>query len=609
MLLCGEITEEELDQLRREIRGEPDVLPPAFEAPGADILVNDPATDVGGTTQSETSIVAVGNTICAAWNDSGSDIFTNGFSGFGFSSDGGRTWTDGGAFPPGPGDRHFGDPSLAYSVRDAAFYYAALSEAGLSLWASTDSCQNFSYVGPIHVGFGDDKELMAVDNNPASPFFGRIHVGWTDFARMTDLNVTTYSDDGGLTWSAPAVLLGSGTAGQGMWPAVAPNGNVYFALVNRSFTIGGTQDQWIYGSSDGGDTWVQMTDIGTNQLRPENVTASISCSRQALNGDIRHLSSPQIGIHPDSTAPAGYVIHAIYAYDSDGAGPDESNVFYRRSTDGATTWSTEVMLNTDGTNTDQWFPAIGVNSNGVVTASWYDRRRDQANNMRFDRFARVSKNGGQTWGDNKRISDVSSNVAQTNPNFDVAVDAKEAHILWSDDRRTTGTGPNPDVYYDRFPHKGPRDPVVGTWRGTHIFDPTLTGGTGGTVDLYFYALGTFGANQGTFTVNLQDSPTILTQGAWNRKQSSGRKRNRNIRVGATETNPMDLNEAYGYTDFRVKGVALDKFRANFANAFGGPPPTSQLSGKISGSRMSSFPARFPAEFEAADVPASVSGMP
>jgi hypothetical protein len=72
---------------------------------------------------------------------------------------------------------------------------------------------------------------------------------------------------------------------------------------------------------------------------------------------------------------------------------------------------------------------------------------------------------------------------------------------------------------------------------------------------------------------------------------------------------MDLNEAYGYTDFRVKGVALDKFSANFANAFGGPPPTSQLSGKISGSRMSSFPAKFPAELEAADVPASVSGMP
>ena len=44
-----------------------------------------------------------------------------------------------------------------------------------------------------------------------------------------------------------------------------------------------------------------------------------SCGRQALNGDIRNLSSPQIAIHKDATASAGYVIHAIYPYDSDGA--------------------------------------------------------------------------------------------------------------------------------------------------------------------------------------------------------------------------------------------------------------------------------------------------
>jgi hypothetical protein len=135
----------------------------------------------------------------------------------------------------------------------------------------------------------------------------------------------------------------------------------------------------------------------------------------------------------------------------------------------------------------------------------------------------------------------------------------------------------------------PQDPVVGTWRGTHTFDPTLGGGTGSTVDLHFFDLGTFGVNQGDFTLNAEASSTILTQGAWNRKQSSGRKRNRNIRVGATEVDGMDPNETYLLPKFRVKGTGLDKFVADFVNTGVGTPPTAQLSGRISGDKISSSP--------------------
>src|SRR5687767_4274919 len=38
---------------------------------GTDIAVSDPSLDIGGSTQSESSIVANGNVVCAAWNDSG----------------------------------------------------------------------------------------------------------------------------------------------------------------------------------------------------------------------------------------------------------------------------------------------------------------------------------------------------------------------------------------------------------------------------------------------------------------------------------------------------------------------------------------------------------
>jgi hypothetical protein len=455
------------------------------ETAGANILVNDPSLDSGGTTQSETTTVAVGPIVCSAWNDAGEGFGLNGFSGFGVSLDGGKTFKDNGPFPAGPSDTNFGDPSLAYSVRDNVFYYAALSSQGLSLWRSVTNCQTFEYVGVIHAGSGDDKELITVDNSPTSPHFGRIYIGWTDFgnngdddddgdavdgggdaappppppATSSDLNTSAHSDDGGKTWTAAIHLPGSGGNGQGAFPIVAPNGDVYIALVNRAFTTGGLQDQFLFKSTDGGDTWVQMPNIATGQLQPENPANTSSCGRQALTGNIRNLSSPQIAVSASAAAPAGYILHAVYPYDSDGSGPDNSNVFYRRSLDGGQTWSGEIKINDDATSTDQFVPAVAVDETGVIFASWYDRRLDPTNNLLFDRFASHSADGGLTWSANERISDTSSPVAQTNPNFDglatcyhgdydlIAAKAGIGHIVWSDDRRITSTGPNPDVYY------------------------------------------------------------------------------------------------------------------------------------------------------------------
>jgi hypothetical protein len=39
-----------------------------------------------------------------------------------------------------------------------------------------------------------------VDNNPASPFFGRMYISWNDFARGQVIFVR-YSTDNGATWT------------------------------------------------------------------------------------------------------------------------------------------------------------------------------------------------------------------------------------------------------------------------------------------------------------------------------------------------------------------------------------------------------------------------
>jgi hypothetical protein len=76
------------------------VVPPSQEAPprgtfkaavaGANLPISDPSLDIGGTTQSETTTAVAGQVVCAAWNDAGEGFGLNGFSGFGFSLDGGN---------------------------------------------------------------------------------------------------------------------------------------------------------------------------------------------------------------------------------------------------------------------------------------------------------------------------------------------------------------------------------------------------------------------------------------------------------------------------------------------------------------------------------------
>lgn len=439
----------------------------AFASSGTDILVNDPALDVGGSTQSETSIAVAGDVVCIAFNDTGETI---GGTGYAYSTNGGETFTDGGPFGPAT----LADPGLAYSARDEAFYFLAvgdpgfLNPAGLVLLESTDGCQTFAPLGQITTGGPPpnnlpfhDKSMIAIDNTPASPHYGRIHVTWMA-ASLASQTLAMYSDDSGGSWSPPVSLHAASNRAFAPWPAVAPNGDVYISVWFQSFFPAGNQDQLIFRSTDGGASWAQMSNIGGPQRRPENAPTSVACASQALNGDIRNKSSAQIAIHPDENASVGYVIHAVYSYDSDGAGADESNVFYARSTDGAQTWEPEVQLNDDATATDQFYPTLAVDENGVLAVSWYDRRLDPINNLLFDRYAVISEDGGLSFAANQRVSDVSSPVSVNLPHFDgggkcyhgdydqIAIGGDVVHVPWSDDRRTTAPGPNPDIYYDRI---------------------------------------------------------------------------------------------------------------------------------------------------------------
>jgi hypothetical protein len=413
-----------------------------------DAAVSNPATDTSGTakTQSETSIAVnpVTGVLCAAYNDSFHGVTQGtGFSGYSRSTNDGATWTDFNALSSDDS----GDPSLVWRKLDGKFYYASLRNGGLGLYRSDDDCQSFVFVSQIATG-NDDKEIMAVDNNVSSPFYGRLYVTWTDFGQSGRI-FGTFSSNAGATWSSQ-VALSVNTSVQGSWPVVAANGDIFVAWIawlGAGFPDGNLEVQ-VARSTDGGASYTLVTPPMTNKVNPREATSTSVCGRPALRGNIRYLPSPQIAIDGSGT------LHAVYTYDPDAVNSgDVVNVYYRRSLDNGATWQTEIKVNDDATTTDQYQPSMSVGEGNVVTIGYYSRQND-ANNLLLDYYSRTSYDAGASFAPSVRLSDVSSpvvldvNLASCyHGDYDTQIHhGGMARYLWSDDR-----GGNPDVYYDSTP--------------------------------------------------------------------------------------------------------------------------------------------------------------
>src|SRR5213593_669102 len=125
------------------------------------------------------------------------------------TSDSGRNWASTRISPQFAGTRDFcngGDPGVAYSRRDNAFYisqlcfFRALPFSEVQVYKSVDNGQtwtpgrqaaraasNFDYsTRTVDPSIFNDKELIAVDNTPSSPHYGRIYVTYTKFHIQPD---------------------------------------------------------------------------------------------------------------------------------------------------------------------------------------------------------------------------------------------------------------------------------------------------------------------------------------------------------------------------------------------------------------------------------------
>src|SRR6266545_2446933 len=193
-------------------------------------LVNNNAGSTGTAffTQSETTLVAFGNTVVVGFNDSGSNSGgSNKFTGFARSTDGGATFTDGGTLPTNPnGDA--GDPVLARNNSTGRIYYATLqfSGSGIQVFRSDDNATTWQAPvqgAPGKSGF-QDKEWITVDNF-AGDGNGNVYLVARDFGVGNGIYFFRSTDNGNTFGPSGGTLITPGA--QGAFVAVGPDHSVY----------------------------------------------------------------------------------------------------------------------------------------------------------------------------------------------------------------------------------------------------------------------------------------------------------------------------------------------------------------------------------------------
>ncbi len=341
-------------------------------------------------TQSEDQVFAHGSTVVVAYNDS-RDAPSN-FSGISVSSDGGASFSRllPSPFATGHGT-NFGDPIVVYNAKLGTWFAGDLATGcggqGLGLWTSTNAT-TWSTGACAHTGSGDDRESMAVDNNPASPHYGRMYISWNDFNVGTGALYVTHSDDG-TTWS-PVQLQSSFI--RDVQIQVAADGTVLVAAMDEGGGGLNPRTNYMFRSTDGGVTFGSSIAMGASFLAPGDFISGYF----AVVNPIWRFEG-----WGDLATGSGNVV--VYSYTTAGTGSDHGDIYIVRSTDNGLTWGAPVRVDGAGV-AEQWMTSTAGGGTNFLVA-WYDRR-NTTDGVNYERWGVTSADGGQTWSSAQKISDV-----------------------------------------------------------------------------------------------------------------------------------------------------------------------------------------------------------
>jgi len=252
----------------------------------------------------------------------------------------------------------------------------------------------------------DDKSWIAADANPSSPFRDNLYVVWSRLDGPTHV-MFTRSTDGGLNWSAPAQIDNS----EGfVWPAhltVAPNGDVYVSY--HSDTCGSaTAQMYVLRDTNGGAQFQASTGF-----QKTSFTSAVTCNVQSAgasaipNTNFWMQGANQGFVIADPVRPGHIYVIANDDPNDDFTTGDGGDVIMARSTDNGLTWDVSTISHASP-GTVQVYPTGAIDQLGNLVVTWWDTRRgltNAAGSLLLDQYATVSRDGGETFTFDFRVSD------------------------------------------------------------------------------------------------------------------------------------------------------------------------------------------------------------
>jgi len=414
------------------------------------------------------------------------------------TSNGGQSWASTRITPQFFGTRDFcngGDPGVAYSRRDGAFYlsqlcfFRALPYSEVHVFKSVDdgrtwtpgrqaavAASNFSN-GTVDESIFNDKELIAVDNNPGSAHYGRIYVTYTKFhiqpngfsdycpLQLSYTDSIPTQNPALTSWSHTAIQPdnpgGDGTgssANQFSDPVVEANGALDVGFVSEDCNDSIDPHLLFQRSTDGGQTFLanavqidkpgQYADFndgtGSDTIPPTNFRAP---------------NTPSLAYSPRTGK-------LLFVYQNNINRPTSAaDISYQTSTDGGLTWSDAKFLSTGSSGqpavNDQFFPWAASTESGRFYVIWFDRRLDP-DNVRINTWQAVSGNdaasfssakiSSQDWNPNDGFFSSGAFIGDYNA---LAASDQQVYPVWTDGRddarSETGIGET-DIFTDGNDH-------------------------------------------------------------------------------------------------------------------------------------------------------------
>src|SRR5438094_7812989 len=441
--------------------------PLAFGSTDVDLITG--TESFPNVTQSETFTTAnpdAPNQVVVAYNDSrGRNFNPINISSASISTDGGNTFTRlTKANGQSPFDNSFGDPVVLYHKPSGTWVTVWLDGAcggqGLGGYKSTtpEDPNTWTHFCAFNEGSAD-RESGWADNNPSSPFFGRLYISWNDFNAANANIFVISSTDAGTTWSSPVMVSTQATFVRNtqITGDAAGGGTIYIAGMDEG---GGgfphNDTNLIFKSTDGGATW-SNTYTGTPFPGPGVTSVGyFACMFTDFGGYWRHEGWGQ-------PAAINNFVHLVYS--QHGAGSDPGDVYYIRSTDGGVTFGAPFKLNTDATTRPQWQVNLSVSPAGTLFATWYDARESAsctAGNPAvpcYRMWSRKSNDNGASWLPDDMFSDVVTPLpSQPDPgiqptyagDYDYGSALLTKHLTsWTDGRVTISATSQQDAFTDR----------------------------------------------------------------------------------------------------------------------------------------------------------------